>query len=116
MRIGPILIFRILLGIILLGKITNWFFKYNDTINYILNTAMFTLIGIWFVSAAYVWDSKRSKVVFLICGLYLIVINFVPDFYLKSIIGIPCIIIPLLIMRFSKHDDESEDDIELVDS
>lgn len=110
MRVNPFLIFRLLLGVVLVGKIAGWFLHFNEVTNDVLNAAMFILIGIWFVSAAYAWESKLSKIVFLICGLYLIVMNFVPDFYAKSIIGIPCIVIPLLMMRFSKDEDVPEDE------
>jgi len=39
--------------------------------------------------------------IFIVCGLYLIGMNFIQDFELKSIIGIVSMLTPMLIARFS---------------
>ncbi|MCE5320800.1 MAG: hypothetical protein LLF93_06845, partial [Bacteroidales bacterium] len=102
-------IFRILIGIILVGKISNWFLNYSDETNQILNAGMFALIGIAYLVGGFIWDKKLTNIIFLICGIYLIVMNFIDDFGLKSIIGIVCILTPMLIARFSpKETDEKE--------
>ena len=102
-------IFRILIGIILVGKISNWFLNYSDETNHILNAGMFTLIGIAYLVGGFIWDKKLTNIIFLICGIYLIAMNFIDDFGLKSIIGIVCILTPMLIARFSPEEtDEKE--------
>lgn len=102
-------IFRILIGIILVGKISNWFLNYSDETNQILNAGMFTLIGIAYLVGGFIWDKKLTNIIFLICGIYLIAMNFIDDFGLKSIIGIVCILTPMLIARFSPEEtDEKE--------
>lgn len=94
-------IFRILIGIILIGKISNWFMNYSDETNKILNALMFTLIGIFYLIGGFIWNKKSTNIIFLICGLYLIAMNFISDFGIsKSILGIVCILIPMLIVRF----------------
>lgn len=102
-------IFLILIGIVLIGKISNWFLDYSDETNQILNAAMFTLIGIAYLAGGFVWDKKLNNIIFLVCGIYLIAMNFIGDFGLKSIIGIVCILTPMLIARFSPEEtDEKE--------
>ncbi|HRD56982.1 MAG TPA: hypothetical protein PK504_02985 [Ferruginibacter sp.] len=94
-------IFLALIGIILIGKISNWFLHYNNNINEILNAGMFTLIGVAYLVGGYVWNNKLIKMIFIVCGLYLIGMNFIQDFELKSIIGIVSMLTPMLIARFS---------------
>lgn len=106
-------IFRILLGIVLLGKITNWFLNYSDETNQILNTAIFTLIGIAYTIAGFISDKNLTKIIFIVCGLYLIIMNLINKNTILTIIGIICILTPLLISRFSL---EKTDEKELTES
>jgi hypothetical protein len=102
-------IFLILIGIVLVGKMSNWFLNYSDETNQILNAAMFTLIGIKYLVVGFILDKKLKNVIFIVCGVYLIGMNFIGDFGMKSIIGIVCIITPILIARFSPEEtDEKE--------
>ena len=101
-------IFQILITIVFIGKISNWFLNYSDETNQILNVAMFTLIGIAYMYTGFIWDKKLIKTILIVCGLYLIVANFISDFYLKSIIGIVCILVPMLIIRFSQKEVDEE--------
>lgn len=99
-------IYRILIGIVLLGKISNWFLNYNDEINKILNTAMFCLIGIAYIAFAWAFDKVILKIIFALCGAYLIIMNFVPDFIWDSIFAFICILTPMLIGKFLPDKDE----------
>ena len=94
-------IFLILIGIVLIGKISNWFLNYNDFTNQFLNAGMFTLIGIAYLVRGLIWDKKLINAIFLTCGIYLIVMNFIPDSIWNSIIGIVCLLTPMIIARFS---------------
>ena len=62
---------------------------------------MFALIGIAYLVGGLVWDKKLINIIFIVCGTYLIGMNFIGDFALKSIVGITCILTPMLIVRFS---------------
>lgn len=65
---------------------------------------MFTLIGITYLVGGFIWDNKLTNVIFLICGVYLIVMNFINDFEIsKSIIGIVCLMTPIIIARRDQH-------------
>ena len=102
-------IFLILIGIVLVGKMSNWFLNYSDDTNQILNAGMFMLIGIAYLAGGFIWDKKLKNVIFIVCGVYLIGMNFIGDFGLKSIIGIIAILLPMLIARFSPEEaDEKE--------
>lgn len=99
------IILRVLIGIILIGKISNWFMNYSDETNKIFNVAMFTLIGIAYLVSGFFWDKKLNKIIILICGFYLIIMNFLNDFgTFKSIIGIVCLLTPMLIAKFSSKE------------
>ena len=76
MKNAIFLTFRILLGLVILFKILNWFLKFDSETNQFLNTAMFCLIGIAYLVMGYVWDKKILKVLITACGLFLIIMNF----------------------------------------
>lgn len=99
-------IYLVLFGIVLLGKVSNWFLNYSDQTNEILNTVMFCVIGIAYV--AFSWGFKKAipKLVFAICGIYVILMNFIPDFSWVPIIGIVCIVTPMIIRRFYAQDED----------
>ena len=102
-------IFLILIGIVLIGKMSNWFLNYSDETNQIMNAGMFTLIGIKYLVGGFVWDKKLINAIFIACGLYLIGMNFIGDFGLKSIIAIIAILLPMFIARFlPKEADEKK--------
>lgn len=101
-------IFLILIGIVLVGKMSNWFLNYSDETNQILNVGMFTLIGIKYLFGGFIWDKKMKNVIFIVCGLYLIGMNFIGDSGLKSIIGIIAILLPMLIARFSPEEADEK--------
>ena len=103
------IIFQVLLGIVLLGKISNWFLDYSDETNQMLSTAMFTLIGVAYLVGGFPRNKKLTSVIFLICGVYLIAMNFMSDFELKSILAVVCILTPMLIARFSSKESDDEE-------
>lgn len=94
------IIFKVLISMVLLGKISSWFLQYGNETNQLLNTAMFMLIGIAYLVAGFLFQKKLTKIIFLLCGAYLIVMNFVGYFGLQSMIGIFCILAPMLLIRF----------------
>jgi hypothetical protein len=102
-------VFRILLGIILFGKILNWILNFNDQVNMILNTAMFCLIGIAYIVVATAWDNRFIRTIFLTCGVFLIIMNFLGQNAILNILGITSILVPMLIGRFYKEKTESSD-------
>lgn len=109
MKKALFMIFRVLIVIIFVGKVSNWFLNYSDETNQILNAGMFTLIGIAYLAGGFIWEKKINNIIFLICGVYLIAMNFIGDFESKSIIAIVCILIPMLIARFSPEENDEKE-------
>ncbi len=101
-------IFRISILLVLIAKILNWFFDFNDETNRMLNMTMFSLIGIAYLVMGYVWDTKLTKIVITICGLFLIGMNFLESSTLLHLFGIVCILTPMLIARFSKENNNKQ--------
>ncbi len=102
-------IFRISICLVLFAKILNWILHFNDETNRILNMIMFIIIGIAYLVLGYMWDSKLTKIIITTCGLFLITMNFLGNNILLDILGIICILIPMLIALYStKSKDEEE--------
>ncbi len=96
----------ILIMLILLGKISNWIFDFPDEVNEILNTIMFCTIGIAYLIGAFAYSNPWYRVVFALCGIYLISMNFVERTIILTIIGIICLVTPMILARFDKSDPE----------
>ncbi|WP_430412715.1 hypothetical protein [Kordia sp.] len=103
--------FRFLILLVIIGKISNWFLNYSAETNQVINGIMFTLIGISYVFAGFIWDKKLTNATFLISGLYLIMMNFIAGFGAKSIIGIFCILTPIVIVRFFPEDNNNKNSL-----
>ncbi len=67
---------------------------------------MFSLIGIAYLTISWVFDKTILKTVFAICGIYLIIMNFITDSSWSSIIGIVCLVIPIIIGKFLPEEKE----------
>jgi len=93
-------VFRGLLIVVLFAKLSNWFLDFTDETNQLLNMIMFSLIGLAYLSYSWAFDRFFLKVIFFICGGYLMLMNFLPDSAWKSSIGIISIVIPIIIGRF----------------
>jgi hypothetical protein len=94
-------IFKILIAIVLFGKLLGIVLNFSNGINQILNIAMFSLIGISYVVIGYIWDDKISKTLFITCGLYLIIMNFFQSMVVLNILSIVCILTPMLLSYFN---------------
>jgi hypothetical protein len=96
-------VFKISLGLIFFAKLLNWILHFSDQVNMILNTAMFCLIGIAYIVMATAWNNKFIRTIFLACGVFLIVMNFLGQNVFFNILGIASILTPMLIGRFYKE-------------
>jgi len=88
---------------VLFGQILNWILKFNDKVEQLLNTAMFSLIGLAYIVLGYAQDNKMLRIIAIICGVYLIAGNFFEKNTLLKIIGLICLLTPVLIARFHKE-------------
>lgn len=98
-------VFRLLIFLVLAGKVLNWLLHFSVKTNQVLNVIMFTLIGIAYIVMGFVWDNKPSKAVIAACGVYLIGMNFFASTPALNIMAIVCIVTPLVMARLQKKDD-----------
>ena len=97
-------LFKILIAIVLVGKFLNWFLDFNDLTNQLLNSTMFSLIGIAYIVMGNKWQHRFKKAILITCGVYLIGMNFFNKHTALDIIGIICILVPMLIARSYKEE------------
>ncbi|SFI56382.1 hypothetical protein SAMN05421638_0011 [Kaistella treverensis] len=87
-------------ALILIAKIANIIFGFSDQINSYINYFMFTIIGLYYIFG-FTSPNKSIKFIVFFCGIYLILMNFIPKSTMVEIFGIICIVAPMLIRRFS---------------
>lgn len=92
--------FKSLIVLVLLGKVLNWILHFEESINNMLNIAMFSLIGIAYLVMAFSWNHYIQKWLIMACGICLILMNFFGRNDLLNAAGIVCILVPMLIARF----------------
>lgn len=95
-------IFTILVFTVLIARILGWFLNFDEGVDKVLNTVMFTLIGIAYIGMGFTWDNKLIQFVVLTCGVLLIGFNFVESNATVNIIAIVCILLPMIIARLDK--------------
>ncbi|NVK85180.1 MAG: hypothetical protein HWE21_12715 [Cytophagia bacterium] len=90
----------ILLSVVLLAKVANWFLNFNYEIYHLISTTMFCLIGLGYIFMNHhTFTKKWPKVLTIICGSYIILMNFIERNTILTIIGIICIVTPLILAR-----------------
>ncbi len=96
-------LFKTIALLIFGAKFSNCIFNYSDTTNYIIDTLMFSFIGICYLIFGYSLEFKLNKIILILSGLYLIAWNFLPESNYLSAVGILAIVLPMLIGKFSKE-------------
>ncbi len=86
--------------------------KFNEEANGIINMIMYCLIGIAYIVMAYVWKNTLTKIIIATCGIFLLVMNLLHESSILNVIGIFCLVIPMLISRFSK---ETNTEMEIIE-
>jgi hypothetical protein len=95
-------IFGVCIALVLMAKISHWFLKYDEKTVNIINLAMCCLIGTYYVIVGFALNETRFKLLFVCCGLYLIVMNFLNEMSIISIIGVVCMLAPMLVGKYAK--------------
>jgi len=95
-----VVLYQIGISIVILGNILNWFIDFPSAFKYWLNTAMFCLIGIGYITVGLSLSKNYIKAIFLGCGCYLILMNVIDRSTALTLLGIFCILAPLLLGRF----------------
>ena len=97
----------VLMGVII-AKISNWVFSYSETTNEIINTIMFCLIGVGYIYWAITQTHRLYQILVLLCGMFVILMNFIEKSSYLTIIGIVCLIIPMVLFRLEGKKEEQE--------
>ena len=92
-------IYMVSLILILLAKISNWFFDYSEETIDIIHTVMFCLIGIGYLGHSWRIEKVLLKLVMGLCGIFLIVMMFLPENNWALKIAIVCVLTPMMIMK-----------------
>jgi hypothetical protein len=95
-----VVLYQIGISIVILGNILNWFIDVPFAFKFWLNTAMFCLIGIGYITVGISLSKTSIKAIFLSCGCYLILMNVIDRNTPLTLLGIFCILTPLLLGRF----------------
>jgi len=90
-------------SLILLAVISNWIFDYGDEIMNIVYIVMFSFIGAIYIIVGFALRRIFLKLFFISCGIYLIIWKFIIQSTILTVIAILCILIPIIIGRFSKQ-------------
>ncbi|WP_439474608.1 hypothetical protein [Algoriphagus formosus] len=97
-------LFFFLIAIVLIAKVMNWFLNFSSEINTMISATMFSLIGIAYVYAGLLWYKKLIQTIFILCGIFLIGMNFLNETTWISIMAIICLLTPMIIGRISSKD------------
>jgi hypothetical protein len=96
-------VFILLLFSVLMLKVLGWFINYDKDVDKLINTTMFSFIGIAYLVMGFSWDKMITKLLIIACGISLIVLNFFETSILLNIIGIITIVTPMIIARIDKR-------------
>lgn len=88
--------------IILIARMLGWVLHYSKTTDHLLDVAMFTFIGIAYLVMAVVWNKGLLRLLLFMCGVFLVMFNFIERNTVIEIASICCLLIPMVIARFSK--------------
>ena len=103
------LIYRVLLAVVLVGQFSNWIFDYNDDTIQVLNTAMFSLIGVAYLVFSWFFNKKLLNLILAVCGTYLIVMTFFSNSILTWTLAIISILTPMILGKFLPEEADNED-------
>ena len=91
-----------LLVAVLIARFTDIFFNYSEETDQLITTSMFCLLGVGYIRFAFLESQKGYQLLFALCGMYLIIMNFIEKNDILTIIGIICILLPLVLRRIYK--------------
>lgn len=100
-------IFTIIAAAIFIAKISAWFADYSDSTKNFINAAMFVVIGAYIFTTGIFLDKLSNKILFMLCGIFLMVFKFFPENAFLSIAAILSILIPVIIGKNMKLGNDS---------
>ncbi len=100
----------VLLALVLILKVSDMFIRYDEEMSDLLNILMFSLIGVAYIGYSFDQTKRIYQIIYILCGAFLIVMNFIDRNTLLTFIGIACIVIPMIIGKLSKSNSEEASD------
>ena len=85
---------------IIIAKVLNWVIGFNESTHDLINKAMFILIGVSYLIFGYALDQLRYRLITMVCGIFLISMNFLPKNNYMIAAAIISILATILIKRF----------------
>ncbi len=85
---------------IIIAKVLNWVIGFNESTHDLINKAMFILIGVSYLIFGYALDQLRYRLITMVCGIFLISMNFLPKNNYMIAAAIISILATILIRRF----------------
>lgn len=102
-------VFYILLIAVLGAKLLDIFLDFDPEVNRWITTAMFCLLGIGYLRYAFLETKRVFQILFALCGLYLIAMNFIERNDVLTAIGVICLLIPLIFRRINRKKKQTPD-------
>lgn len=98
----------LIIGILLIiAKISEYFIAYNHSTLETFTHIMFMVIGGFYFVVGFYLKKTFLKMVFFISGLYLLIMNFLPESTVVTLIGIVLLLVSISLMRYSPEVKES---------
>ena len=100
---------RIILIIVFTLIVISRFSDFGKEIERFLYGILFSVIGILYLIFGWAFSETKMKLSLILGGLFLIIMNFIPQNITIKIVVIICIVTPLILCRFSKEAKEAKD-------
>jgi len=94
------LLFMLPFATIIIAKILNWVIGFNDSTNELINQSMFIFIGVSYLIFGYALDQLKYRLITMVCGIFLISMNFLPKNNYMIGLVVMSIVLPWLIGKF----------------
>ena len=85
---------------IIIAKVLNWVIGFNESTHDLINKAFFIFIGVGYLIFGYALDQMRYRLITILCGIFLISMNFLPKNNYMIAAAIISILATILIRRF----------------
>ncbi|CAM1367294.1 membrane hypothetical protein [Tenacibaculum litopenaei] len=87
--------FLLIVGGIITAKILHWIFNFSWEISMFINSLMYVVIGLVYLRKAFV--VKQYSSLFLLSGLFILVMSFIPYFPGKQVVAVVALLGPILL-------------------
>ena len=87
--------------ITLLAIISSWFITYEPATKAVIYQALFCLLGTLYFINGLSAEENKHKIIFIICGIFIISIGFINRSLWINLLGVIAILTPIIIRRLN---------------